>query len=143
MHEPCVYPLSPLQPQSLIRCISVDNKQARKRVASPLHQGSCTLLIGKSSRMHYYHQQQAECVYKDVALSSFGLFTSVITYCSKLPPFAVLLTVWLSRITVEGCILRPLLVRTCFTNSALIRSSVPSSLHAPKYQYTMRQEGNS
>ena len=143
VHGPCVDLADPFKPQSPIRLVSIDYEQAGQPHRGPSHQWFSTFLIRYASRMYQHHQQQSQSIYQDMAFASLDEFASIEAYAPWLPPFWVVLTEALSTITLLGCGLRPAFVRTSLTKAAFMRSRVPSSLHKPKYQYTMRQEGNS
>jgi hypothetical protein len=143
VYGPCVDLANPFQPQSSVCLVSIDNEQAGQAAGGPSHQRFSAFFIRNASRVYDYHQQQSQSIHQNVAFAPLDKLTPIKAYASWLPPFWVVLTDWLSTTTVLGEGLRPAFVRTSLTKAAFMRSRVPSSLHKPKYQYTMRQEGNS
>ena len=146
LHEPGVDFVCPLQPQAPICLVSVDDEQTRQRVASPLHERSCTFLVGECCRMHHYHQQEAERVHQDVTLTSLDVLATIVPngVCYLVaPPFSAVFTDWLSRIATLGSGSLHSSTLNLRRNCVLIFSNTPASRHCAKYPYTVSQGGKS
>lgn len=74
-------------------------------------------------RMNANPHQQAHRIHQDVTLAAFHVLGFVIALW---PPFSVVLTLWLSKMTALGCAMRPALRRTSSRRASCRCSSVPS-----------------
>jgi hypothetical protein len=146
VHEPGVHLTAPLQPQTPVRLVSIDDRQTRQRITGPLHQRSRTLLVGDTGRMHNYHQHQPQRVHQNVALTPFDVLAGIVAdrACYFVaPPFSAVFTDWLSRMATEGSGSLHSSTLSLRRSCSLIRSNTPASRHSAKYLYTVSQGGRS
>src|SRR5215213_10928523 len=85
-------------------------------------------------------QQQPVRIDGDEALRPLHLLAGVV---ADIPPFSVAFTDWLSMISADGSGSRPECSRVRRRSASWIRTSVPSSVHFAKYQYTVLKLGKS
>ena len=131
------YPLDELPGVGAVR---PDMPEIQPASAQGLEDDSRSIAILHVGRMNTSHQDQAECIDKDVPLAAFRLFAGVVAFGA---PLSVVLTDWLSRIAALGAPSRPSLRRTCHRSSSWMRCHVPSADQAAKYLNTEFQGGKS
>ncbi len=79
--------------------------------------------VGDVGRVDDEREDETLRVHQDVPLASLQLLAAVI---AREPPFAVVLTDWLSRIATLGLTSRPARRRACSRQCVWTRSQVPS-----------------
>ena len=93
-----------------VSCVGAVGKQLFKKRMDAEERGQqqdATITILDVGRMHDGMQQQAQRVYKNVALLAFDLLSRIVTgRVDARPPFSALFTLWLSMMAAVGLVSR-------------------------------------
>src|ERR1700712_2585157 len=96
-----------LELSALIAAVSVKLQQKRKQAEQCAHREYAAIAILDIGGMDNGVQQQALCIYQDMALLALELFARIIAMrIDRDPPFSALLTLWLSMMAAVGLALR-------------------------------------
>ena len=101
-------PDTSLEGRTLIATVGIKLQQKRMEPEQRCHEPDAAVTVLNFAGMYKGVQQQALCVYKDMALLALDLLAGVIARrVDRRAPFSALLTLWLSMMAAVGLASRP------------------------------------